>query len=230
MHLEERQRGESNREYAKRMLKDNIVQLHLEPGSLIGEQEIARELGMSRTPVREAIMELAKSKIVEVMPQKGIYVSYLDYDLIEEARFLRMTLELALVDEIVEKATEDDFARMEANVAMQRFYLQRADQLKLLELDNEFHRIFFEICHKMQCYAIMKDFGIHFDRVRFASLEDVRDNKTVQDHEDMVQMFRHGDVDRVKNILKVHLSRFQTDKAKIQAAHGDYFRRNAGTV
>lgn len=224
MHLEERQRGESNREYARRMLKENIVQLILEPGCLIGEQEIAEELGMSRTPVREAIMELTKTKIIEVLPQKGTYVSYLDYDLIEEARFLRMTLELALMEEIVEKATEADFARMEANVAMQRFYLERANQVSLMQLDNDFHRMFFEICNKMQCYSLSREFGIHFDRVRFASLEDVRDNKTVQDHEDMIQMLRRGDVVRAKNVLRVHLSRFQTDKVKIQAAHGNYFK------
>ena len=60
---------------------------------------------MSRTPVREALVELMKTRIVEILPQKGTYVSYLDYDLVEEARFMRMTLELALLDELAEKMT-----------------------------------------------------------------------------------------------------------------------------
>lgn len=224
MYLEERQRGESNREFALRILKDNIIQLQLEPGCLIAEQQIAKELGMSRTPVREAIMDLAKTKIVEVYPQRGIFVSLLDYDLIEEARFLRMTVEMALMDEIVEKAAEGDFTKMEANVAQQRFYLERADQMRLMQLDNEFHRMFFEICNKIQCYNLSHEFSIHFDRVRFASLEDVRDNKTVKDHEDIVRLLRQGDAAGAREVLKVHLSRFQTDKVKIQEAHKNYFK------
>ena len=62
-----------------------------------------------------------KTRIVEILPQKGTYVSYLDYDLVEEARFMRMTLELALLDELAEKMTDKDFDKMEANVTMQRF-------------------------------------------------------------------------------------------------------------
>ena len=224
MHLEERQKGESNRDYARRMMKENIVRLELKPGSMIGEQDIANELGMSRTPVREAIMELTKTKILEVLPQKGTRVSYLNYDLIEEARFLRMTLELALMDEICSKATEADYIELEANVAMQRFYLDRVDQYQLLMLDNEFHRRFFQICNRMHCYELSKEFGIHFDRVRYASLEDVRDNKTVNDHAELVRLLHEGDVAGAKEAMRVHLSRFQADKEKIRKAHGDYFR------
>ena len=132
MYLEERRNGESNREYALRILKANIIQMILEPGCPIGEQKIAKELGMSRTPVREALVELMKTRIVEILPQKGTYVSYLDYDLVEEARFMRMTLELALLDELAEKMTDKDFDKMEANVTMQRFYLERENQLYLM--------------------------------------------------------------------------------------------------
>ena len=95
--------------------------------------------------------------------------------------------------------------------------MERENQLYLMQLDDDFHRMFFEICNKMQCYCLSKEFGIHFDRVRFASLENLRDNKTVQDHEDIVKLLR-------KDVLRVHLSRFQTDKAKIQAAHENYFK------
>lgn len=153
MYLEERRNGESNREYALRILKANIIQMILEPGCPIGEQKIAKELGMSRTPVREALVELMKTRIVEILPQKGTYVSYLDYDLVEEARFMRMTLELALLDELAEKMTDKDFDRMEANVTMQRFYLERENQLYLMQLDDDFHRMFLKSVTK--CNAIV---------------------------------------------------------------------------
>lgn len=222
--MEEKQSGESNRDYALRMIRENIIRMELTPGSLIGEQEIANELGMSRTPVREALMELSRTRVVETLPQKGTRVSLLDYDLIEEARFLRMTLELGLMDEICGRASEADFIALEANVAMQKFYLERFDQYRLLQLDNEFHQMFFKICNKLQCYTLSRQLGIHFDRVRFASLEDNRDSKTIRDHEELVKLLRQGDAEEAKKLLKVHLSRFQADKAKIQAAHREYFK------
>ncbi len=63
--------NETNREYALRVIRDNIISLDIRPGSLIGEQEIAKELGLARTPVHEALLELSKSKIVDILPQKG---------------------------------------------------------------------------------------------------------------------------------------------------------------
>ena len=80
--------GETARDFAFRVLKDNIVSLELKPGTLISENEIASELGLSRTPVREAIIDLSKASIIEIFPQKGSYVSLIDSQMVEEARFL----------------------------------------------------------------------------------------------------------------------------------------------
>ena len=74
MIIKERTGRETGRNYALRILKENIVMLELEPGSRISENELAQELGVSRTPVREALIELSKSKIVEIFPQKGSFI------------------------------------------------------------------------------------------------------------------------------------------------------------
>ena len=71
MHIAERLNGETGRDYAMRVLKDNIIRLELEPGSIISDRELAAEMSLSRTPVREAFLELAKVKIVEIYPQRG---------------------------------------------------------------------------------------------------------------------------------------------------------------
>jgi len=65
VHISERLPRESSRDYALRIIKDNIISLRLEPGSQISENELATEMGLSRTPVREALIELAKVKIIE---------------------------------------------------------------------------------------------------------------------------------------------------------------------
>ena len=71
----ERLKRETAREYALRIIRQNIISLDLEPGSRISENELASELGISRTPVREALIELSKIKVIEIYPQRGSYIS-----------------------------------------------------------------------------------------------------------------------------------------------------------
>ena len=65
MHTAERRAGETSREYALRSLREKIVDLTLAPGSFVSENELAQELGLSRTPVREALNALARTGIVQ---------------------------------------------------------------------------------------------------------------------------------------------------------------------
>jgi len=78
MELLERIAREPARDYALRVLKHNIVILELKPGSIVSENELAAEMGLSRTPVREALQELSKVQIVEIFPQKGSSITKID--------------------------------------------------------------------------------------------------------------------------------------------------------
>ena len=84
MQVSPRDPRESGRDYALRVIKDNILALELEPGSMVSENELAAHLGLSRTPVREALMALAKVRLVDVYPQRGSAVALVDYELVEE--------------------------------------------------------------------------------------------------------------------------------------------------
>ena len=98
MYLTERLPRETGRDYALRTLKDNIVRLALKPGSLVSENELAAEMGLSRTPVREALIELSKVKIVEIYPQRGSAIALIDCHMVEEAGFMRRVLECAVIE------------------------------------------------------------------------------------------------------------------------------------
>lgn len=90
------QESESN--YALRTIKENIINLDLAPGSQISKKEISMQMGLSRSPVREALIELSRVKIVKIVPQKRSTVALVDYALIEEACFMRNVLECAVVE------------------------------------------------------------------------------------------------------------------------------------
>src|SRR5689334_11568771 len=103
----------SSRDYVYETIKRNILLLTLEPGQMISEKEIAEKLQVSRTPTREAFIMLAEEDLITVYPQKGSFISLIDIDHVEEARFLRENMEVAILKIACETFTEKELLDME---------------------------------------------------------------------------------------------------------------------
>ena len=224
MKLLERLPRETGRDYALRNIKENIINLELAPGSQISENELAAEMGLSRTPVREALIELSRVRIIEIHPQKKSTVPLIDYELVEESRFMRNLLECAVGELDCEMAHPVDLERLSANVRLQNFYLDNYYTNELMTLDNQFHGILFEIARKTQIFALMQNISIHFDRVRSMALSTVKNTKIVQDHEDILQAIGRKDPKVARELMEIHLSRYKIDAADIRAAYPQYFK------
>ena len=166
----------------------------------------------------EALIELSKANIVEIYPQRGSFVSLIDYTMVEEARFMRNVLEHAVVREVCEIATEEDIMRLKENLHLQQFYLANNERDKLMEKDNELHRLLFDIAKKPNLFDLIRFASIHFDRVRHLSLIVVRDLKIVEDHEKLIRAIEERDADRAEEIMELHLSRYKVDAEAIKAA------------
>lgn len=223
MRVSERFPRETGRDYALRMLKENIINLELAPGSAISENELASELGLSRTPVREALIELSKVKIVDVQPQKKSLVSFIDYDMVEESRFMRNHLECAVAELACGMASAEDLERLSENVKLQNFYLESGSSEQLMRLDNEFHQTLFEIAQKPQVFAMIQNFSIHFDRVRRMALDSVKDLKIVQDHAGITLAIREDRPEEARALMEKHLSRYKVDAAAVRGKYPQYF-------
>ncbi len=224
MQVTDRLPGETAREYALRVLKDNITSLELKPGSPISENELAKELGISRTPIREAIIDLHSALIVEIYPQKGSYISLIDSNLVEESRFLREVLDIAVIRLACQIRTDEDIAKLEENVKLQEFYLSNFDSNKIMELDNEFHKMIFTMTKKDSIYAMKNTMMIHFDRVRTLSLVCVKDTKIVMDHTMMLEAIKNRDEDGAEELVKKHLSRYHIKEEELREQYSDYFK------
>ena len=184
MKLEERHYAETAREYALRMLKENIISMELKPGAMVSENELAAQLGLSRTPVREALMDMAQYGLVDILPQRGSRISLIDYALVEEARFAREVLEVAILSIVCENVTEESLVQLRQNVRFQQLSQEpeMSGTFDLMELDNEFHRLLFHIAHKDNTVRMLEGMMAHFDRVRALSLSVVKDQKIISDH------------------------------------------------
>lgn len=217
---------ETAREYVSRVLKYNIVNLNLKPGQAISENEIAELLGVSRTPVREAFLELAKASIVEVYPQKGTYISLIDMEMVEEARFMRCVLEKAIVDLACEKLTERDFIFLQHNLELQEYCVSRGDYKQLLKHDNDFHKYLFKACNKERVYNTLRGMMTHFDRVRILNLAEMDMRKTVDEHSAILDAIKVRDKKKSVTLMEKHLTRVLFDQSYLAKQHPEYFKRS----
>ena len=224
MEIYPRLRKESARDYALKVLKGNITSLDLAPGTPISENELAAELGISRTPVREAIIELAKAYLIEIYPQRGSFVSLIDPKMVEEARFLRRVMDVAVIREACDVADEEGIAKLEENVSLQEFYLSREMTDKIFDLDNKFHRDIYRVARKDIIYEIHSTMMIHFDRVRNLSVETVKDLKVVNDHRAMLEAIKAKDKDTASALVEKHLNRYRIDEGQIRSGRPEYFK------
>ena len=224
MKLLERLPRETGRDYALRNIKENIVNLELAPGSQISENELAAEMGLSRTPVREALMELAKVKIVDIQPQKKSTIPLIDCDMVEESRFMRDLLECAVAELNCEMASPADLERLRENIRLQSLYLDGYYTGPLVELDNSFHGMLFSIAKKSQVFGLIQNISIHFDRVRTLALSSVKAGKIVQDHQDIVDAIARKDAPAARSLMEKHLSRYDIDAAALRTAYPQYFK------
>ena len=227
MFISERLPRETGRDYAIRILKDNIVRLELKPGSMVSENELASEMGISRTPVREALIDLSKVHIVEIFPQKGSAVSLIDFQMVEEAQFMRRVLECAVVELNCECALSSDIASLQSNLAMQAVYAKDSENNKeaFLELDNKFHEMLFSIAGKPEIFTMMGNFSIHFDRVRNLTLEKVKVTNVLKDHRQIVSAISEGDRDGAKACMLQHLNRFRIAEDQKKKEYPEYFKK-----
>lgn len=222
MYIEKKEPGETGRDYALRILKNNIISLELKPGIMVSEKDLANEMGLSRTPVREALMDLEKANMVDIYPQRGSMISLVNYDMVEEIQFTRNVLEGAVVQLACENATEHDLKLLEENLLLEEFHINNPQ--KLMRLDDAFHEELFRIARKMQMYLMLESFSIHFDRVRQMALHVVREIKIVQDHRKIFEAIAQGNAALAKQCMEKHLSRYKVDEKLIREHYpAEYF-------
>lgn len=224
MTVYEKKQNETARQYALRVLRNKILGLELKPGQLVSESEIAEQLGLSRTPVREAFKDLSAAAIVEIQPQKGTFVSLIDMEMVEEARFLRSALERVVVGLLCDNISEEDMNALEENVVLQELAASRKDSYRFFSLDNIFHERLFKSCSKGKVYDFIGGMMIHFNRVRVMNLTEMDVTGPLEEHKNILAAVREKDKPSAIAEMDKHLSRVNSDKIYLYDRHPEYFK------
>ena len=217
----------SAREAAYQTLWSRIVTLELKPGDPLNDRQLASEMGISRTPVREALIMLNIAHMVTIKPQSGTYVAPMDLKLMWLEQFARFTLEKEMLLHVCRHCKPEHIAAYRANI---REYQTAAGALgsplrnsHMLELDNRFHRLAFEFCGMEEHFDHMLSTFKHIERLRLFSLI-LGENDSVPDqHERIVTALERGDADALEKALREHLTRYKESVRQARKVHPDYF-------
>lgn len=225
----ERRNGETNSKYAYRLLRESIMNFKLLPGETLDETEISEQFGTSRTPVREALILLKNEKLVDILPQKGSKVSYIDLNLVRQGYFTRRVIETAIFRETAGTLSSEQLHQMKENLKLQEQEMNRETAMSdyFFELDNELHQMLYEFSHKMDVWQCVHNIGSHYDRVRYLDTKknDINREQILEEHNRIYYYMMMGipnDVD-AEAFVTGHLGRFRRDLPKKIEAYPEYF-------
>ncbi|WP_196259069.1 GntR family transcriptional regulator [Pelagibacterium limicola] len=205
-------------------LKQAIVRAQFKPGHLLSEAEIARQLGVSRQPVREAFIKLAEVGLVDIRPQRGTFVLLISRREVENARFIREAIEVAVVRRAAEMASADDVGQLRDLVAQQAASGDHPDQAHFLSLDDTFHQAIARIVECENAWRVAEDLKVQMDRVRFLSLSNATPVETIiRQHLAIVDAIESGSGDAAEAAMRLHLSEVLHSLPKIADAHAEFF-------
>lgn len=219
----ERMEHESAKQYAYRIMRRNILLLDMKPGEVIVEKDISSKLQLSRTPVREALLELCRERLVEIYPQRGTRVALMDARLVDQGRFLRETVELALLELACKSFTVVQISLMERNLEEQEYEAEHGDMISFFLKDNEFHRILFTACGKETVFDAIGCYLPHFTRERMLRLQMFNTKELVRDHRNILEAIKRGDCRIAKLHLSEHLDHVMCDQQILLEGFPEYF-------
>lgn len=205
-------------------LRDSIVSLALEPGERVSDLAWANDLGVSRTPVREALLQLNDEGLVDVIPQRGTFVAPISVAAVREAQFIREALEVAAVQVAVERIGDAQFATLAANLAGQRAAEIDHDVERFYELDQAFHRQIIDATGFQSVWRLADRSRAHLNRVRRLSLpHPTLIGQLVRDHREIVEALRGREGERAEAAMRDHLRLVLHNLPELVRLHPDFF-------
>lgn len=170
------------------------------------ETSIGNELGVSRTPVREALRQLELEGLVNIIPNKGAYVTGISPKDIHDIYIVRSYLEGLCARWACENIREDQIEELDEIVYLSEFHTKREHKEQLLELDNRFHEIIYEASNSKILDHILSDFHHYVERVRKITLSNMeRAMKCNQEHTNILEALKKRDKDLAETLAHEHM-------------------------
>jgi DNA-binding GntR family transcriptional regulator len=211
-------------------LRDEIISLRLQPGEMVYESDLAAAFGVSRTPVREAFRLLVAEEFIEILPQRGARIAYISKRKVEEAWFIRESLEVSAFKKVARSwdDTEERFQRLKdqilQNVEEQKKAASQEDYTEFFHLDEIFHRMILEQANNLTLLSFIDQVRGHVNRMRYLEFHETKEtSRIVADHEELFRAIQSGDEAATEAVLIRHLRQSTTYSQQLFEKNPNYF-------
>jgi DNA-binding GntR family transcriptional regulator len=204
--LEAFQGSLAQRVYAS--LREAILSMSFRPGDIIRKPEICEALGVSRSPVSEAVARLAVEHLVRVVPQAGTYVARFSLDEIREGAFLREALELAAVERVAQDITDDQLVQLRRNLRLQQALIEDMDVSGFYQTDAAMHELVLSFTGFKRVAALADTSWVHVNRARQLILPAPgRVQSTFVEHQAILAAIEARDPQAARDATRLHLGK-----------------------
>ena len=198
-------------EQAYRSIRDLIVTLDLPPGAVVSEADLMTRLGMGRTPVREALRALARERLVEVYPRRGIFVAGVDPRELSALSEARSVLEPAAARLAAVRLTDSDRATIDELLGELDGLGHMPDERELIALDQRLHRFVYAACRNAFLESSLDDYYTHALRIWFLALDRLEHlDDAVGEHKAILEAIRDGDAEAAAATMAAHIDGFES--------------------
>ncbi len=182
-----------------KQLREDIFSIRLIPGEKLSEMKLASQYGCSRIPVREALHQLRLEGCIDSRPQIGSFISYIDYENLEQVRYVRECLETqVMLNALRENAYDDSIDELQSLLDQQWNAYKKKELILAHQLDDLFHLFFLKLPHKEFVRDYMGANNVHYQRARFLAL--------VWQHQAILDAVAARDETALTKAIHIHLN------------------------
>lgn len=204
-------------------IRKDIMNMILEPGMNVSVQKLSERYGVSRTPVREAIVRLQQSGLVEIYPQRKTVVSKIDLERVYEEWFIRTSLESAVVDAFIRRCSELVADTMQELISKQKKYLDKEYFGEFYSKENRFHQLIFETAGQSLAWKTIENVASHYNRIRLLHGKINGVGSIIDEHQRMVTAARKRDTEAMHKAVIEYSNNFLEQIKSMSKQYPNFF-------
>lgn len=205
-------------------LHKSIMELRIKPGQIININQLSEFLNVSRSPIRDALIQLSKDGLVTTTPQKGTMVSKIDIQRVKEERFIRACIEERVVEEFLKVYQPSDIQKMKDILKQQEQMIAEEDARGFLKSDDSLHAVFFEAANRPFCLKIVLNMSSHYYRIRLLSLSEPEIQKQIfHQHQEVLQLVLDKNLEKLRSLLDMHIMQKEGEENHLKRIYPELF-------
>lgn len=205
-------------------LGNSIIEMRIQPGVILTINDLAQEMNVSRSPVRDALIRLEQEGLITTLPQKGIMISKINLEKAQKEQYIRYSVEINILKEFLERYTRRNITDLSSLIEQQENAVEERDVRTFLALDDEFHKYFFAACEKQYCAELIWGDAGNYQRLRqLICVDETHERTVLEEHREILDSIKKHDREVLIHTASRHLLDIDDNALKLGEQYPELF-------